>query len=741
MNAPQLPSRRRFLVSGLTATGALLIGVPAASGKAAHGKRELGFFVTIIQDNTLIIGSNQPEIGQGIRTTLPMLVAEELEADWSRVSVRQMPLGIVRSGDGYTWKYGGQGVGGSTGLTSNFDFMREVGARCRVLLEKAAADRWGIKAGSVTCRDSFVVHPDGQQKLPYSALIEDAAAHPMPETAPELKPVSAFRIAGKHQPTTDLDELVTGRARYGLDTRINGMKYAVLARCPHLDGSVQSVDAAAARAVPGVVDVRVITGPEPGAPYHILAAGVAVIADNTWAALKGRQALEIAWKKGPGADESTSGFEEQCRQLLAGEGQIVRNDGDAAAALKGAERTLTARYAIPFVSHAPLEPPNCFAHVTADGAKIIVPTQSPSGVSRTVANATGLERDRISVQMTRVGGGFGRRLSVDYAAEAALISKASGYPIQLVWTREDDLRHDFYRPAGLHELTAGLGEDGTVVAWKHRLASASKYYRRPNVPDEDMWKPELYADDFPAGRVANFTREYFPVKSFVPRGSWRAPAHTANAFVIQSFIDELAHQHGEDMLTFQLRLLGEAEDLSYEQHGGPTFNPGRLASLLRFVAEESGYGRSLPPGRGIGLACHFTFGGYAAHAVEVSVSDTGDLAIHRIVAAMDCGLAVNPNAALAQVEGGTVDGLSTALNLEITVRDGEVEQSNFHNYPLATIAQIPRRIEAHLKPWDDRPTGVGEIPLPPVAPALTNAIFAASGKRIRTLPLGDQLKA
>jgi len=737
------PSRRQFFAVSLAASGALVLGWHSALARAesprmGDGAQPLGPFLRIERDNHIIIGARNPDSGQGVKTSLPMLIAEELDADWEKVRVEQLPLGWEDSENGQRWRYGPQGTGDSTSIPEGWKDLRQAGATARWLLIQAAALEWQLSVDQLRTEASYVIAPDNR-RLSYGELAAKAATIDLPSNPLPLKTPDKYRLIGKPTRVIDSRQMVTGRTRYGIDQYLPGILTAVILRCPYLDGGIESWDGKAAKAISGVKDVIVIEGPTPEEPFKgVLATGIAVVAENTWAALKGRQALQVTWTKGPWTDESTSKLETQAEGLLKQTGQIVRQEGDFHQAQKAAKRVLEARYYQPYVAHATMEPQNCVIQLEADHALVIAPTQKPAEALNAVRQITGLKSDQIEVQMTRMGGAFGRRLAQDYVVEATLIAKAIGKPIKLMWTHEDDLQHDLYRPFGVHQLTALLDKKNQLIGWRHQLASATRNYRN-STPEADQWQSELYPDDFPANLLPSFQLEWYGLTSGVPRGYWRAPGHVSNAFAVESFIDEIAVETKQDPVDLRLKLLGENRDLSYRQHGGPIFNTGRLATVLKTAAEAIGWGRKLDPDHGLGIACHFTFGGYAAHAFEVSAID-GNLVIHRAVCAVDVGKVINPLGLEAQMVGGTIDGLSTAIHLAITVKEGQIQQSNFTDYPILRMAESPKTVEVHFIPSEHDPSGAGEMGIASVAPALTNAIFAATKIRIRRLPIGDQLR-
>jgi isoquinoline 1-oxidoreductase beta subunit len=481
-----------------------------------------------------------------------------------------------------------------------------------------------------------------------------------------------------------------------------------------------------------------IAPPPDGDLNRNLAAGVAVIADNTWAAMQGRKTLKIDWRPGPWSKDSTHALESRARAALASDERVQtgRRDGDMAAAIAGAAREVQADYRSPFLAHATMEPPGATISIGKDTARLIASLQSPGGASRMISEMTGIPRLAIDIELPRSGGGFGRRLANDFVAEAVLVAQAAGAPVKVLWTRDDDLQNDRYRPFGMQRLRAAVDANGKVTGWSHRVAATSRK-TRSGMADAPDWVGTLDVDGFPANCVPNYLMEFVDVPFGLARGWWRAPLPTFAAFATQSFVDEVAAAAGRDPLDLRLEMLGEPRELDYRDHGGPKLSTGRLAATLREAARRIGYGRKLPKGHGIGLASHFTFGGYASHAIEVSTRPDGGWRIERCVVVADIGIVVNPSGAEAQMAGATIDGISTATGLEITVKDGRVEQENFNDYPLLRIPDAPE-VEVHLIPSTLSPCGAGEMGIPGAAPALANAIFAATGTRLREMPFSSR---
>ena len=729
---------RRQLLSYSAAAGSLVVMTPFIRPDRAHGEdvenELLQAIIHIRPDNSILIEHPAPEMGQGTGTAEPMLIAEELDADWNSIEVKIMDLMLKQDAEGkLAWRFFSQGAGGSTSMRNGFEPLRKAGATARELLLRAAAQRWGVDKGTLRTEKSHVVSADNR-RLSYGELSAEAAQIRLPEDFdPPLKDPEDWTIIGRPKAHKSARDIVTGKPLYSIDATYPGVKIACMARCPYLDGEVISVDDSETMKVPGVIKVVQLSRPDVDKYYTYLAAGLAIIADTFWAAKKGRDLLKITWDKGPYTEESTESLDRHCADLLETTGQIVRHDGDFSAAVKNADKVIKRRYRLPYVSHAQLEPQSAIAHVEQDRCTLIGPFQFPSSASRMANALTGIDRMKIDVKVPRLGGGFGRRLSADHAAEAVAISKAAELPVKIMWTREDDLTHDFYRPGGHHEMIAGFDKSGKLTAWAHRLASPSKYYRRP-VPEEEWWESDLYADDFPAGLVDNLQLEFFSARSGMPRGSWRAPAHTANAFVVNSFIDEIAEELGEDPLELHLRLLGPGKELPYGQHGGPVFDTGRLANVFRTVAKTAGWGRKMPKRRALGLAGHFTFGGYVAQVADVELLPDGEFKVHKVWAAVDVGVVINPNGIIAQTEGGINDGLNMVRRQEIRVTGGQVVTDNFDSYHMMRIADSVPEIDVTVIKSNKPLSGMGEMALPPLSAAVGNAIRRAGGPRLRQHP-------
>ena len=732
MSTSALLDRRAFLKTGTIAGAGLVIGFHlSAAGvqeNAAQQEKKptnpFDAWIHITPDNrvTLILGKS--EMGQGIMTALPMILAEELSLDWSKVRVAQAPT------DPLVYNLG---TGGSGSVASSWLPMRRAGAAAREMLIAAAAQRWNVNANTCVAQDGGVLHGSRKNFLTYGELAADAAKLPIPDfkTVP-LKNSADFSIVGHDTNRYEGKAKVNGTAKFGIDTRMPGMLYSVIARCPTFGGKLKSFDATKAKAVPGVRDVFAI---EPVTISPFTAGGVAVLAESSWSALQGRNALEITWDEGPNAGETSAALQKQFVENASKPGKIVRNEGDADSAIGSAAKKVEASYEFPFAAHATMEPMNCTVYIRPESAEAWIPTQAPQWALDIIMKVSGLPKSEVTVHTTLMGGGFGRRYMGDFVMEAAQVSKISGKPVQVLWTREDDMQHDFYRPASYHRFAGAVDAKGNLAAWKHFQTSTSI---------DAMWSPEgaktpenseFGTATFIPYQTPNYRVEYTLAKSGVPRAWWRSVEHSTSGFVVESFVDELATAAGADPLAFRMRLIGEDRkipDFGNPKEGKP-LDTARLKGVLKLASEKAMWGSPLPKGVYRGIAGYYSFESYTACVAEVSVANRA-VKVHRLVYAVDCGRPINPAGVRGQVESAAIYGLSAALHDAITIRAGRVEQANFNDYDMPKIADTPRT-EVHVVMSKEEPTGIGEPGLPVVAASVCNAIAAATGKRVRRLPI------